>query len=111
FLLAIGVVGDRPHLLVIGIRAAPVGLELDVVDGAVLALLEHDSADPLTAVARRDDGDHEPEVLAEVRREPPVPPRGLPEAGAPRVVTQTEPVDGPLLVADAHGASGADVLL
>src|SRR5213076_2487312 len=64
--VAFGRVRDRAHVLVVRVSAAPLGLELDLVDRSVLAVFEHDAADALAAVARRDDRDDEPEVLAEV---------------------------------------------
>src|SRR5207244_7106071 len=109
--IAFGRVGDRAHVLVGRVSAAPLGLELDLVDRSVLAVFEHDATDALAAVARRDDRDDEPEVLAEVGGQPPVPPRRLPVARPPGGVAKPEAVDLPLLVGDAHNAARADVLL
>src|SRR5947207_2631276 len=93
--VAVGGVRDRVHVLVVRVGAAPLGLELDLVDRAVLADLEHDPTDALAAFPRGDDRDDEPEVLAEVGGQPPVPPPRLPVARPPGVVAEPETVDLP----------------
>src|SRR5262245_58797155 len=70
----VGGVGDGAHLLVVRVGAAPLGLDLGVIDGSVLAILEHHATDALATLARRDDRDDEAELLAEVGGEPAVPP-------------------------------------
>src|SRR5262249_61622566 len=107
----VGGVGDGAPLLVVRVGAAPLGLDLGVIDGSVLAILEHHATDALATLARRDDRDDEAELLAEVGGEPAVPPRRLPVAGAATAGTTAEAVDLPLLVADAPAAPGAAVLL
>src|SRR5690606_20422873 len=96
---------------VVVVGTGPGGVDGGLGDVLVGTVAQHHAADAPAAVARRHDRHHEPEVGAEVGGQPPVPPRALPEAGAPRVVAQPEPLDRPRLVAHRDGPGSGHVLL
>src|SRR5665213_559465 len=75
-----------------------------------LSIPDETTADSL-AVATRYPRSHESEPGAEVRRQPPVVPRGLPVARAPAVIAEPEAVDVPCLFAHLDRAGRLHQLL
>src|SRR4026209_2126755 len=82
-----------------------------MMDEVILAMLKHESAEPLAAALGDDLRSHEAEAVVELARQPAIELGRLPRSRTPRMVAQSKTANRGFLSIDGDAAGGAHVLL